>query len=168
MEHSGANVRTFKGLALAASGGASVGVTTYEPPLVEDGLGTANIVDVSVVGDIAFATGDEKTSSAKAEASAIGFTFADGLVDDESLSTSHSNASGSVSGTAESKSISDPLTASLIASVSVANIDPLVTGEDESVFGTSLIASASFAADDYGKASGSAVGDTAASNSRTR
>ena len=58
---SDAAVRTFgTGLGLGATGAVSVNVVTYEPPLVEDGLPTANLVDVSVMGDIAFANSNAK------------------------------------------------------------------------------------------------------------
>ena len=164
---SGADVRTFKGTALAASGIASVGLLTYEPPFVAGGLPVDDIIDVSVIGDIAFANGNEKTSSAKADTSATGFTNANGLIDDDVFSTSHSQAIGTASGTAEAKSISDPLTASLIGSFSGNSVNPLVTAADEDFAAVSLIASASFAADDNGKASGKASGDTSGNDDTT-
>ena len=72
-----------------------------------------------------------------------------------------------VSGTAEAKAKSDPLTASLIASVSTVDIDPVEVAGDDGVFDLSIIASASFAADDYGKASGEASGGTLATGLST-
>ena len=58
---SDAAVRTFgAGFGLGATGAASVNVVTYLPALAEDSLPTANIIDVSVIGDIAFATSARK------------------------------------------------------------------------------------------------------------
>ena len=153
---------------------------TFEPDFF-GGVPTANIVDVSVIGDAVFAEGTTAKDTAKVTASADAFTVASGsfetfviggIVDGfgvaipvaDNSAESDTSAEGAVFGSAESKYVSDPISASLIGSVSVVDMDPLVNGEEESVFDASLIASASFAADDYGKASGSASGITSASD----
>ena len=177
---SNANVRTFGGFGIGAAGAASVDVVTFEPDFT-GALPTANIVDVSVIGDVVFAEGTTAKDTAKVTASADAFTEASGSVETfviggiigapdriaipvtDNSAESETSAEGEVFGSAESKYVSDPISASLIASVSVVDIDPVGVG-DEDVFDTSIIASASFAADDYGKASGFADGSTDASS----
>ena len=69
-------------------------------------------------------------------------------------------------GPQKSKAKSDPLTASLIASFEMVDINTVC--DDEDIFDASLIASASFAdADAIGKASGEASGITSASSDMT-
>ena len=111
------------------------------------------------------AEGTTAKDTAKVTASADAFTEASGSVEtfviggiiDEGIgmaipvtdnsAESETSAEGEVFGSAESKYVSDPISASLIASVSVVDIDP-VGVDDEDIFDTSIIASASFAADD--------------------
>ena len=160
-------VTSFGGSGVAAAGVGAVNVIDWLAAGVTGPQPSATVVDASLVGDFVLAEGDGPSDRATAEAYAEGATGAVGAVNDTTfaaglLVNGNSFAAGEVEGFADANAICDPISLSVIASVSVAEQD---SDGDKNLVEVSTIDSASLSTGKCSEASGAAEGTTSASGS---